>query len=91
MRAGWPASTSTPGVVGGDPLTVEVQLLDGQQESYGKPALITVSSTAYARAAAWVVAVAFIAILVFVVFGVTRAHSQGAGGAPARRSGTVVP
>lgn len=59
-------------VVGGDPLTVEVQLLDGQQESYGKPALITVSSTAYARAAAWVVAVAFIAILVFVVFGVTR-------------------
>ncbi|MDI1289829.1 MAG: DUF6049 family protein, partial [bacterium] len=59
-------------VVGGDPLTVEVQLLDAEQVSYGKPALISVSSTAYARAAAWVVAVAFIAILVFVVVGVTR-------------------
>ncbi len=59
-------------VVGGDPLTVEVQLLDAQQGAYGKPALITVSSTAYARAAAWVVAAAFLAILVFVVVGVTR-------------------
>lgn len=59
-------------VVGGDPLTVEVQLLDAEQAAYGKPALITVSSTAYARAAAWVVALAFVAILVFVVVGVTR-------------------
>lgn len=59
-------------VVGGDPLTVEVQLLDAEQVAYGKPALISVSSTAYARAAAWVVAVAFVAILVFVVVGVTR-------------------
>lgn len=59
-------------VVGGGPLTVEVQLLDAEKDAYGKPALIALSSTAYARAAAWVVAVAFIAILVFVVVGVTR-------------------
>lgn len=59
-------------VIGGDPLTVEVQLLDAEQLAYSKPALISVSSTAYARAAAWVVAVAFIAILVFVLVGVTR-------------------
>lgn len=59
-------------VVGGGPLIVEVQLLDGEKVAYGKPALITLSSTAYARAAAWVVAVAFSAILVFVVVGVTR-------------------
>ncbi len=59
-------------VVGGDPLIVEVQLLDADQGTYGKPAQITLSSTAYARAAAWVVAVAFVAILVFVVVGVTR-------------------
>jgi len=59
-------------VVGGDPLTVEVQLLDAEQGAYSKPAIITLSSTAYARAAAWVVAVAFVAILVFVVVGVTR-------------------
>jgi hypothetical protein len=31
-----------------------------------------VTSTAYSRAAAWVVAAAFLAILVFVVVGVTR-------------------
>jgi hypothetical protein len=59
-------------VVGGDPLTVNVQLLTPEMTPYGKPARITVSSTAYARAAAWVVAAAFIAILVFVVVGVTR-------------------
>ena len=59
-------------VVGGDPLTVDVQLLGPEGESYGKPATITVTSTAYARAAAWVVAAAFLAILVFVVVGVTR-------------------
>jgi hypothetical protein len=59
-------------VIGGDPLKVEVQLLDAEQGSYGEPAIVQVTSTAYARAAAWVVAAAFIAILVFVVFGVTR-------------------
>ena len=59
-------------VVGGDPLAVDVQLLGPEGESYGKPATITVTSTAYARAAAWVVAAAFLAILVFVVVGVTR-------------------
>ena len=59
-------------VVGGDPLNVEVQLLGPEGDDYGRPAPITVASTAYARAAAWVVAAAFIAIVVFVVFGVTR-------------------
>ena len=59
-------------VVGGDPLTVNVQLLTPEMTPYGKPARITVTSTAYARAASWVVAAAFVAIVVFVVVGVTR-------------------
>ena len=33
---------------------------------------ITVTSTAYSRAAAWVVALAFLAIAVFVVVGIVR-------------------
>ena len=59
-------------VVGGDPLTVDVQLLGPEGQDYGDPATITVASTAYARAAAWVVAAAFLAIVVFVIVGVTR-------------------
>ena len=59
-------------VVGGDPLAVDVQLLSPDGTDYGRPARITVSSTAYARAAAWVVAAAFVAIAVFVVVGVAR-------------------
>jgi hypothetical protein len=59
-------------VIGGDPLTVEVQLLTPDMTPYAKPARIEVTSTAYSRAAAWVVAAAFIAIVVFVVVGVTR-------------------
>jgi hypothetical protein len=38
-------------------------------------------STAYARAAAWVIAAAFIAIVVFVVVGITRRiHKATRGG-----------
>ena len=59
-------------VIGGGPLTVDVQLLGPESQSYGRSATITVASTAYARAAAWVVAAAFVAILVFVIVGVVR-------------------
>lgn len=59
-------------VVGGDPLRVNVQLLTPDGDPYFEPTKITVMSTAYSRAAAWVVAMAFVAIVVFVVFGVFR-------------------
>jgi hypothetical protein len=59
-------------VVGGDPLTVGVQLLTPDGATYGNAARITVTSTAYSRAAAYVVALAFLAILVFVLVGVVR-------------------
>ena len=59
-------------VVGGDPLAVEVQLIDAEGQDYGQPATITLMSTAYARAAAWVVALAFVAIVIFVIVGIVR-------------------
>lgn len=59
-------------VVGGEPLAVQVQLLGPDGQEYGKPGTMTLVSTAYARAASWVVAAAFIAIVVFVIVGVTR-------------------
>ena len=59
-------------VVGGNTLPVRVQLLTPDGTDFGNPARIDVASTAYARAAAWVVAIAFVAIVVFVVVGVAR-------------------
>lgn len=59
-------------VVGGNTLPVRVQLLTPDGSRFGSPARIDVASTAYARAAAWVVAIAFVAIVVFVVVGVIR-------------------
>ena len=76
----------TARVIGGEPLSVDVQLLGPDGQDYGAPATITVMSTAYARAASWVVAAAFIAIVVFVIVGVIRRihkaqASRSAGGA----------
>tara|TARA_A100000164_G_scaffold285772_1_gene258691 strand:- start:687 stop:1727 length:1041 start_codon:yes stop_codon:yes gene_type:complete len=59
-------------VVGGNTLPVRVQLLTPDGTAFGEGARIDVVSTAYARAAAWVVIVAFIAIVIFVVIGVAR-------------------
>ena len=59
-------------VVGGNTLPVRVQLLTPDGTVFGEGARIDVASTAYARAAAWVVIVAFIAIVIFVVIGVAR-------------------
>lgn len=67
-------------VVGSNTVPVRVQLLTPDGSEFGSPARIAVASTAYARAAAWVVAIAFVAIVVFVVVGVARrirSASQG--------------
>ena len=63
-------------VVGGDPLPTQVQILTPGALPYGAPASITLVSTAYARAAGWVVLAAFIAIAIFVVVGITRRIMQ---------------
>lgn len=63
-------------VIGGEPLSVNVQLLTPEGELYGTPTAIEVNSTAYARAASWVVIAAFIALTLFVIVGVTRRIHQ---------------
>lgn len=59
-------------VIGGEPLSVSVQILTPSGARYGSPATISLVSTAYSRAAGWVVAVAFAALAVFVVIGIIR-------------------
>ncbi len=68
-------------VVGGRALTTNVQLLTPDGQDFGDPAQIQLESTAYAQAAAWVIAAAFIAIIVFVVVGISRRiHKATKGG-----------
>ncbi|MDP2014236.1 MAG: DUF6049 family protein [Actinomycetota bacterium] len=63
-------------VVGGDPLPTRVQILTPNASPYGVAASITLVSTAYARAAGWVVLAAFVAIAIFVVVGIARRIMQ---------------
>lgn len=63
-------------VIGGEPLDVRVHLITPEGALYGTPAVIQVNSTAYARAASGVVIVAFIALTIFVVVGLTRRIHQ---------------
>ncbi len=68
-------------VVGGRTLNTGVQLLTPDGQDFGDPAQIQLESTAYAQAAAWVIAAAFIAIVIFVVVGITRRiHKATTGG-----------
>lgn len=59
-------------VIGGEPLSVAVQLLTPSGARYGAPATISLVSTAYSRAAGWVGAIAFLALTAFVIIGITR-------------------
>jgi hypothetical protein len=68
-------------VVGGRALNAGVQLLTPDGQDFGDPAQIQLESTAYAQAAAWVIAAAFIAIIIFVVVGIARRiHKATTGG-----------
>lgn len=85
IEAGRKASVDVDArVIGGEPLNVNVQLLTPENQVYGTPTTIQVNSTAYARAASWVVIAAFIALTLFVVVGVTRRIHQ------ARKSSTAI-
>ncbi len=68
-------------VVGGRTLRAGVQLLTPEGQDFGLPARIELVSTAYARAAAWVIGAAFIAMVLFVVVGITRRVHKAATGA----------
>lgn len=70
-------------VVGGRTLSAGVQLLTPEGQDFGLPARIELVSTAYARAAAWVIGAAFAAIVLFVVVGITRRVHKAATGSRA--------
>lgn len=76
-------------VLGGEALTVDVQLRTREGQPYGEPAQIILTSTAYARAAAWAMGAAFLGIAIFVVIGVTRRIRSARNEARADRSGSV--
>ncbi|MFM8350046.1 MAG: DUF6049 family protein, partial [Actinomycetales bacterium] len=59
-------------VAGSEPLRVSVQVLTPTGTVFRTAPVGTVYSAAYARAASWVVGVAFIAILLFVLVGISR-------------------
>ena len=59
-------------IVGGRTLSAGVQLLTPEGQKFGRVAQIELVSTAYARAAGWVIGAAFVAIVLFVVVGITR-------------------
>ena len=75
-------------VVGSEALPVRILMLTPDGRVLQSSGTIMVLSTAYARAAGWVVIAAFVAIAIFVVIGVTRRiiagrRLQAAGAAPA--------
>lgn len=76
-------------VLGGEALTVDVQLRTRNGLDYGEPAQIVLTSTAYARAAAWVMGVAFLGIAIFVVIGVARRIRHARGAERSNGSGSV--
>jgi len=59
-------------VAGSEPLRVSVQVLTPAGNVFRTAPVGTVYSAAYARAAAWVIVLAFAAIIIFVLFGVSR-------------------
>lgn len=59
-------------VAGSEPLRVSVQILTPEGTVFRAVPAATVYSAAYARTASWVVAIAFVAILIFVLVGIIR-------------------
>ena len=77
-----PAVTIEPGrkmslevrakVIGGGPVPVTLQLITPGGADFGQPVSVELRSTAYARAATWVVVAALGVIAIFIVVGIIR-------------------
>jgi hypothetical protein len=66
-------------VVGGEALTVSVQLTDPSGRAFGEPASLELRTTAYSRAALWVAVAAAVVLVLLVVFDIVRrARQRGA-------------
>jgi hypothetical protein len=80
IEAGRRASLEVPvRVVGGDALTVAVQLTDPTGKPFGEPVALELRTTAYSRAALWVAVAAAAALILLVVYDIVRrARQRGA-------------
>lgn len=76
-------------IIGDGPLDASVRVESPSGKRLALPATVTLASAAYARAAGWVVLVAFIALAVFVVFGVTRRIRKAHAARKAPASGSM--
>jgi hypothetical protein len=75
-------------VIGGDALTVSVQLTDPSGAAFGEPASLELRTTAYSRAALWVAVGAAVILVLLVIFDIVRrgrarhARTDRVGGSP---------
>ena len=66
-------------VVGGEALTVSVQLTDPSGQAFGEPVSLELRTTAYSRAALWVAVAAAAVLILLVVYDIVRrARQRGA-------------
>ncbi len=63
-------------VVGGEALTVSVQLTDSAGAPFGEPVLLELRTTAYSRAALWVAVAAAAVLVLLVVYDIVRRARQ---------------
>jgi len=76
-------------ILGDGPLDASVRVTSPLGTRLALPATVTLASAAYARAAGWVVLVAFLALAVFVVVGVTRRIRKARAAVKPRSSGSM--
>ena len=63
-------------VVGGEALTVSVQLTDPAGRAFGEPVLLELRTTAYSRAALWVAIAAAAVLVLLVIYDIVRRARQ---------------
>ena len=63
-------------IVGGDALTVAVQLTDPSGAAFGDPVALELRTTAYSRAALWVAVAAAVVLVLLVIFDIVRRGRQ---------------
>ena len=63
-------------IVGGDALTVSVQLTDPSGAAFGDPVALELRTTAYSRAALWVAVAAAVVLVLLVIFDIVRRGRQ---------------
>ena len=63
-------------VVGGEALTVSVQLTDPSGQAFGEPVSLELRTTAYSRAALWVAIAAAVVLVLLVVYDIVRRARQ---------------